>query len=111
MHAYIYTAHNYELLVLHDIPVVVIANKNITIFVGTNCSGIIRVPYSVDELVLGIENNQSTARAVTFTDKCKAFIVNSDSCWMLDNPTAVLGNKMSFWSEHFDRVGVTISNM
>ena len=61
-------------------------------------------------LVLGIENNQSTARAFIFTDKCKTFIVNSDPCWILEN-TAVLGDKFAFWSEDFDQVGAIVSNM
>ncbi len=65
----------------------------------------------MDLLVLGIENNQSTARALMFTNKCKTFIVNSNSCWRLDNPTAVLGDKFAFWSEHFDQVGGIVSSM
>ena len=89
------------LLVLHDTFVAVIAHKNITIFVITNSNDIIIVPYSMDLLVLG-ENNQLTTRVVMFTDKCKTFIVNSDPCWIFDNPTAILGNKIAFWSEHFD---------
>ncbi len=97
------------MLVLHDAAVAVIAHKNITIFVGANSSDTLKVLYSMDLLVLGIENNQSTA--FVFTDKCKAFIVNSDPYWILDNPTAVLGNKIAFWSEHFDQVGAIVSNM
>ena len=67
-------------------------------------------------LVLGIKNNQSTVVifsvcVVVLTDKSKTFIVNSDPCWRLDNSTAVLGNKIAFWSEHFDQVGAIISNM